>query len=379
MSKIRATVVDVLLTMTLALLVENTHAGEPLGAALTDGKVSLAMRYRYEYVGEDNANKNAEASTLRTALGYTTGNFNGFGAMLEFENVSAIGAARYNSGVNGLSQYSKVGDPTGSEVNQAYLSFNALPKTVMQLGRQRIVLDDLRFVANSSSRQNEQTFDGFEAVNKALPDTQMTYAFLTDAHRSTGDESSTGNLRMKTHLINIAYSGLGMGTLIGYGYFLDIDNQTLLGAASASEKTLGLRFIGTHPLNGDAGLLYTAEYARQSDYANNPNSYGLNYILGELGVTAGNISAKYGYEYLGSNGTYSLQVPLGSRHSRDGWDDMFSSTPVNGLIDQYFNVTGKLFDIDETMVYHNFRADKGGVKYGTEWDAMASRTGGPCR
>ncbi|MHB8473136.1 MAG: alginate export family protein [Gammaproteobacteria bacterium] len=375
MNKVKIVTGHLLLTITLALLAGNACSEGTLGAALTGGKVSLAMRYRFEHVGEDNANKNAEASTLRTALGYTTGNFNGLGAMLEFENISAIGTARYNSGVNGLTRYSKVGDPTGSEVNQAYLSFKGLPETVMQLGRQRITLDDMRFVGNSSSRQNEQTFDGFEAINKTLPDTQFTYAFLTNADRSTGHDSSTGDLRMKTHLVNIAYSGLGLGTLTGYGYFLDIDNQTLLGAASASAKTLGLRFTGTHALNSDMGLLYAAEYARQSDYADNPRSYGLNYLLGELGFAVGKFSAKYGYENLGSDGTHSVQVPLGTRHSRDGWDDMFSpATPTNGLIDRYLTVVDQLFNLDEIMVYHDFRADQGGAKYGTEWDAMISRT-----
>lgn len=367
-----------LCAMTLAALslgLGIAHAEDSLGSALTGGKVSLDLRYRIEHVGEANANKDANASTLRTALGYTTGTYRDFGAMVEFENISVIGPELYNSTVNGLNQYSKVQDPKGSEVNQAYLNFGGLSDTALRLGRQRITLDDQRFVGNSASRQNEQTFDGFEAVNKSVADTQITYAYLTDAHRSTGSDASNGNLRMKSHLINAGYTGLGLGTLTGYAYLLDIDNQALLGAASASTKTLGLRFTGTHRLTGRTALLYTAEYAKQNNYADNPHHYDVTYLLGELGATIAGISAKYGYEDLGSDGTYSVQVPIGTRHSRDGWDDMFSpATPAKGLVDQYLSVTDTVAGIDVSAAYHDFAADQGSARYGAERDLMASRT-----
>lgn len=359
----------------LSLGVGSAHAEDSLGAALTGGKVSLDLRYRFEHVGEDNANKDAAASTLRTALGYTTGTFDNFGALVEFENISVIGPERYNSTINGLTRYSKVADPKGSEVNQAYLSFSGLSATVMQLGRQRITLDNQRFIGKSGSRQNEQTFDGFELVNKSIADTQVTYAYLTDAHRSTGPDASNGNLHMKSHIINAGYRGLGFGTLTGYAYLLDIDNQALLGTASASAKTLGLRFTGTHGLTDSTALLYTAEYAKQSNYADNPHRYELPYLLGELGATISGVTAKFGYENLGSDGTYSVQVPIGTRHSRDGWDDMFSpATPAKGLVDQSLSVAATLAGIDANAAYHDFTADKGGAKYGTERDFITSRT-----
>ena len=50
--------------------------------ALTGGKVSLDVRYRYEFVDQDNPLDQAHASTVRTRLGYRTGDFKGF-ALLE--------------------------------------------------------------------------------------------------------------------------------------------------------------------------------------------------------------------------------------------------------------------------------------------------------
>ena len=354
------------------------QAEDSIGAALTGGKVSLDLRYRYEQVDQDKLPKKANASTLRTALGYTTGKFYDFSAMVEFENVSVLGAEHYNSTVNNkAAQYATVVDPKSTELNQGYLSYTGLSDTTMQLGRQRITLDNQRFVGNSGWRQNEQTFNGFEVVNKSLPDTQITYAYLTDANRVTGDDASNGDLRMKSHIINVAYSGLGFGALTGYAYLLDngnIANQVLLGPASASTQTLGLRFNGATKMNDDLALLYTAEYARQGDYADNPASYHVNYLLGELGATFTGITVKYGYEKLGSDRTHAVQTPLATLHAFNGWADMFLTTPTNGLVDQYLSVGAKPMDINLAAVYHDFATDKGAGDYGKEWDLMASKT-----
>ena len=59
---------------------------------------------------------------MRSTLGYETGRLNGFGAFIEFENVTDLGGDNYNSTTNGETDYSVVADPDGTEVNQAYLS-----------------------------------------------------------------------------------------------------------------------------------------------------------------------------------------------------------------------------------------------------------------
>ncbi len=364
----------------LAIPLTGAQAAGSLGDALTGGKLSLDLRYRYEYVNQDKPaliHKTGGSSTLRTALGYTTDSYHSFGALIEFENIAIIGAERFDSTANGKTNLYPIAlTPAGSEVNQAYLSYSGITDTVIQLGRQRIVLDNNRFVSALSWYQNEQTFDAVGLINKSLRDTQLFYAYLTNANRVTGDDAVNGNMHMNTHLLNAAYSGFDVGALVGYAYLADIDNQALLGAASPSTKTLGLRFNGTHALNDNAILLYTAEYAKQSDYADNPQSYDVNYLLGEFGATLSGITAKYGYEKLGSDGSHSIQVPLGSHHSRDGWDDIFSITPATGLIDQYLSLSAKLAEVELTLVYRDFKADKGGVQWGKEWDAMASRTWG---
>ena len=155
--------------------------------ALTGGKTSLQMRYRYELVEQENISRSASASTLRTQLGYMTGDYHGFGAFLQFEDVRVIGDEHYNSTVNGLTQYPVVVDPESTEVNQAYLSYKGLPGTLFKYGRQVITYDNHRFIGDVGWRQNQQTFDAFSVANTSLPGTTISYAHVVNANRIFGE------------------------------------------------------------------------------------------------------------------------------------------------------------------------------------------------
>lgn len=331
--------------------------------ALTGGNATLDIRYRYEYVDQSNSLKNAEASTVRSRLGYGTGDFYGVMGYLEFENVTVIGAEDYNSGTNGKTGYSVVADPEGSEVNQAYFAWSALSATQIRYGRQRITLDNQRFIGNVGWRQNEQTFDALDIVNKTLPDTVITYAHLTNADRINGSRAKMGS-----DLVNIAFSGWSVGSLSAYAYLLDYDK-----AASQSTQTFGLRFTGGSKVGDGGKILYTAEYAQQSDYGKNPASFNLNYMLAELGGMWSGVTAKLGYETLEGDGTNSVQTPLATLHAFNGWADQFLTTPANGLDDAYISVGGTVAGLNLLGVYHDFSADKGGGDYGTEWDAQVMK------
>ncbi|MGI8738217.1 MAG: hypothetical protein ACR2KU_00775 [Gammaproteobacteria bacterium] len=87
---------------------------DDLWGALSGGKVDFYLRYRFEHVEDDQlpAVRDANANTLRTALGYTTGLFYGFAGRLQFEDVRAIGNDLYNDGgTNGIMDRATVVDP----------------------------------------------------------------------------------------------------------------------------------------------------------------------------------------------------------------------------------------------------------------------------
>jgi len=50
---------------------------------ISDGKFFGEVRYRYEHVDQEGIAKNANANTLRTNLGFVTGEVEGFQALIE--------------------------------------------------------------------------------------------------------------------------------------------------------------------------------------------------------------------------------------------------------------------------------------------------------
>lgn len=348
----------------LALLIAPfAQAAETPTAAITAGKVSADVRYRYEYVTQDNALKDAGASTVRSRLGYTTDTYHGVSAMLEFENISLVGEERYNSGSNGKTQYAAVIDPKTTEVNQAFISFDKLPATSIKFGRQRIALDNQRFIGNVAWRQNEQTFDALSLVNKSLTKTTLTYAHLSNVNRITGTDAD-----MSSDLLHGNYSGWAAGSLSAYAYLLDYRAP-----ASQSTATYGVRFSGGTSVGEAFKVLYTAEYASQGDYADNPAAYTLDYYLAEIGGSVRGITAKLGYEVLEGNGTQSVQTPLATLHAFNGWADQFLVTPAAGLDDGYVSVGGTWMTVDLIAVYHIYSANRGGADYGSEWNLQAMK------
>ncbi|MBH1962560.1 MAG: alginate export family protein [Rhodocyclales bacterium] len=360
----------------LSTLALPAFAGDSFMDALTGGKPSLDVRYRYESVDQNNALKNADASTLRLRFGYETGEYKGFGVMLEGEHLSAIGDDDYNSTTNKKTTYSIVADPEFTEVNQAYLSFSGLPNTKLKYGRQRILLDNQRFIGNVGWRQNEQTFDAFTVVNKSLPATTITAGYIYNVNRVFSHHSkvpvatfaNVGKAKMSSPILNISYKGFSAGEIVGYGYFLDYENF-----ATNSTQTIGLRFKGEKPVFTGYKALYTAEYAQQSDYKSNPASYDVDYYLFEGGLAKGVHSVKLGYEFLEGNGVKSFQTPLATLHAFNGWADVFLATPANGLKDTYLGVGSAVYGVKLDAVYHDYRADRTSARYGTEWNLQATK------
>lgn len=351
--------------------------------ALTGGKVLFDARYRYEYVDQDGLANEAHAHTVRTRLGYETGKFQDFSALMELENITGIGSERYNDTINGRTRYPTVADPEDTNVNRVQLSYTGLPQTNVTLGRQLINLDNQRFVGSINWRQNDQTFDAISVKNTSIKDATFFYAYSNQVNRVFGTDSPVGIWnKSNIHLINASYAGLPFGKITGYGYLLDIPDSRALSSA-----TYGARFEGKHALvEGIAGLL-NLEYAHQKDYADNPNSTSFNYYSVEPGVTFGQWTVKGQYESIGGDGVnsadtaHAMQFPLGTNHAFDGWVDKFLTTPGKGLVDANIGVTyvaksenAWLNGTKAMLVYHDFSAESGGANYGTEWNALVEQT-----
>ncbi|ALP53796.1 hypothetical protein Tel_12005 [Candidatus Tenderia electrophaga] len=364
------------LLLAAALAGGNTTTASAAGFtdAVAGGEAGLELRYRYEIVDQTGISEKAKASTLRTRLNYASADYKGFNAFLEFDDITAFGDIEYNNATglpSAQTSYPVIADPEGTEVNQAKLSYTGLADTGIMYGRQRIILDNARFIGNVGWRQNEQTYDAFTVNNSTLADTQFLYSYVSNVNRIFGEAAAAGDLDTKAHLLNIAYSGFGAGKLTGYGYFLElVDNP------SASQATLGLRFAGDTPVSQEVKALYTLEFAQQSDYADGAATIDADYSLVEVGAAVSGVTVKLGLETLGGDGTYAFSTPLATLHAFNGWADKFLATPVNGLVDTYVSVSGKLSGVKLMGVYHDFSADTGGGDYGTELDLLAAKTFG---
>ena len=342
-------------------------------------KPLLDTRLRYENVDQAGFANTADSITLRIRLGGEV-SYGPFAALVEGEGLLGL-QNEYNSTTNGKAAlFPVVADPENVELNRIQLQYKGLPKTVMTVGRQRINLDDQRFVGAVGWRQNEQTFDAvrveYSGIKNVKADViyswnvQTIYGidggrYVATQPRSIQGDNILGNLSYKTRF----------GTLTGFAYLVDQDETALL---ARSSQTYGARFAGSYAFSKKAKLNYAASYARQSDYHRNPQNYSADYFAGELSLDTMGFKLTGGYELLGAgNGAVAFATPLATLHKFNGWADKFLSTPVTGLQDSYaglgytFAKIGKMGPLTLAGFYHSYDSDVGGIHFGKEWDAQA--------
>jgi len=338
--------------------------------ALKSGKHWVQLRLRAENVEQEGFDDDATALTLRTVLGYESATWQGFSGLIEGESVTPFGGEAYNSTTNETFDRPVVADPDEIEANQAYLQYTGLEDTVVRAGRQRIILNNHRFVGNVGWRQNEQTFDAHSLVNTSVEDLTLVAAYVYNVNRVFGDDNPTGNIATDTIALNAAYLFPEVGTLTAY--YLSLDNETDPFLA-LSTWTVGASWDGKSTLQ-DFDLSYRAEYATQEDTGDNPNDVDADYWNLELGVGVREVVVKLGMEMLGGTGDPGdrFTTPLATLHKFNGWADVFLNTPDDGLEDAYLSLETSASDVALAAIYHQFSADNGGDEYGSELDLQVT-------
>ncbi len=351
-------------------------AAEPvsLADAMTRGQVSLNLRLRYEGVAQTGL-RDATALTLRTRLGFTTAPLGGWKAMVEAENIVAADPDSYSqAGLNagGLGR-AVVPDPETTEINQAWLGFTG-GKTTVTAGRQRLVLDNARFVGDVGWRQNMQTFDAITVQDKSVEQAIFTYAYLDRINRVFGNRHAQGYWQSNSHLLNASYAGLPVGTVTSYAYLLDFDRA----AVAQSCATYGLSLAGSTRLNDTFKFSYRAEFAHQADYGPSPLNYSTSYYQVEAGLVAKQGSITLGREVLGADNNVGFKTPLATLHAFNGWADLFLATPAAGLRDTYVKATVSLPAGFSLLAFeHWYETEATGVRLGSEFDLQLTRKFGP--
>ena len=397
-------------------------------SAIKDGKSLSSVRARYESIDQDNLQpapnatkelKNTYAFTTRTLIGWQTAPYKNFSIGAQLTDVHEFNddfndrrfnqpEHNNNTALSSLNkrQYANIVDPGFTDINQLFIDWSGIKNTKFRLGRQQLNLDNTRFVGDIGFRQNMQVYDGVSVINKSLPDTELFFSHFYQV-RQINTEDRNGNI----DLINAKYRISPTEFLIGYGYFIDVENLSQnagnpaaagfapqggngLGSsqdvpkvggiafADASSKTFGARLDGVHIFTPNWKGLYTAEYAKQDDYKGGSAQIDAHYFKLGGGVAYNTFSIRLDHEKLSSNdGKYGFQTPLGTNHLFQGWADLFLVTPRQGIEDTFVTVAGSVEKLKIYAEYHVFKSDedyetlgstaanrKFGDKYGTEFD-----------
>jgi hypothetical protein len=333
----------------------------------------LDGRLRYESVDQPVLDGEAITFRLRAGAEATLGKFS---LLAEAEGTAALDRD-YNAFPFPLpgekqwrSDHSVIGDPMSAELNRLQIQYRTGESSVT-LGRQRINIDDQRWVGSVGWRQNEQTFDALRGEAKvgwvAL---DMTYAVK---QRTVFGSDAGPRTALDGHFL---FAGLSSqaGPIQGklFAYLLDYDEDFFL---ANSSQTFGLMLATSVPVGPKAKVALRASYARQSDYGENPFDYAADYWSLESGTSLAGFAITGGWEKLGTDHGRGLQTPMATLHKFNGWADMFLTTPANGLEDGYVSVSRKfekvkfLPGLNASVAFHQFDSDTGNIEYGTEWDA----------
>lgn len=339
--------------------------------AIKGGKNMTNFRLRYEHVDQDGKAKTADALTLRSLVGWQTAPFHNFSVGVQLINVTKLDN-RYDDRKlgdphPGMGNYPIVVDPNDTDVNQLYVDWTGIKNTRFRVGRQQINLDNVRFIGDIGFRQVMQVFDGYSVLNKSLPNTEIYLA-----HFERVKQISTRLQEGELEIVNVKYRISPAESLVGYGYFSNFETPgiaktSVLGPGTdQSNKTLGLRLDGTRKINDDWRGIYTAEYAKQTDYSDGDDRIDAHYV--RLGLGAGYKAwfARLDHETLSSNdSTYAFQTPFGTNHLFQGWADQFLITPTQGIKDTFITIGGKPY---EKLVlhaeYHIIKSDEDFAKFG---------------
>ncbi len=354
---------------------------EGIADALFGGKFSMNNRLRWEHVSQTGRDETS-AITNRTRFGYATKPLNGVSAFVELENNTPFDRSDYSvpQASQGASTKAVVADPEEVELNQAYIkyvtkfddvSFNAI------LGRQRIIIDDARFIGNVGWRQMEQTYDAANfSSDLGIKGFDLQYIYIWKVNRIFTEEATVAGATpfdSSSHVIHASYQFCKEFKLIGFAYLLDLEND---GGNNNSSQTYGVTGLGDIKLDDTWGLGYKLTYAHQSDYADSTLDYEADFFAIDVKLSVKDLGfGGVGFQLLGSDGgAAAFQFPLGTNHAYQGWADVFLTTPASGVEDFYIYAGTKLpFDINAKVFYHDYSANKGGGDLGTEIDFVLSK------
>ena len=344
--------------MVLAGTIASNASAGALENIITNPKVNLQIRPRYEYADmKDNGKSAGKALTVRTALTLNANLFEveGLGAQVQMMNVANFGwIDDYNDLAGNGTDYDVIADPAQTRVTQANVSYSANGFTAI-VGRKMVVLDNARFIGNVGWRQMPQTYDLAAVVYNGIENLSLLGAYVNRVHTIKKDgKFDTGSV-----LLHATYKVMPELTVTVYDYMI----QNLM-------DHIGIRLTGKVAVNDEVKLTYAAEYAAQKDpsldesdepFYSPTRSQDADYYNINVGLNYAGFVGGIGYEVLGDkgDGDMAFTTPLATLHAMNGWADVFLHTPNEGLEDLTLKLGYNFGEYGKIVgIYHSFKSDK---------------------
>jgi len=336
-------------------------------SSIVDGEPILDLRLRAEMVDQDGLDETT-ALTLRTRFGYQAKFGQNWSALVEGEGVVAL-SDDYSDTIDNIPGKAIIADPETLELNRLQVGWKGDAGSAT-IGRQRIILDNARFVGNVGFRQNEQTFDAIRLGTKVLNEVELDYVYIDKVRRIFGDDSPMGEFKSDSHIIR-AGADTPLGKFVGTALLLDFSN-----APGASSQTYAATWSNAWTTSWGE-VSGRVELGRQSDYQGGGPQNDLGYQSAQVSLGRSGVTATLSADILDAAAGQGFSTPLATLHAFQGWADVFLATPGSGLKDLRVGLKGKgkaLFEnakpLSWAVIYHDFESDNGAVSFGNELDAV---------
>jgi hypothetical protein len=347
------------ITASYAFVVPLAQAGE--------GKPILDIRLRAEQVDQSGLDETT-ALTARGRVGYDYKANDTWSFLGEVEGVAHLNDD-FSDTVNSVAGKAIVADPEAFEINRLQVAWKDKAGSVT-LGRQRIILDDARFVGNVGFRQNEQTFDALRLGHVFPGNVSVDYVYIDKVHRVFGDDSPVGAWDSASHILRLS-TETSFGDMTAYGLLLDFDD-----APAASGQTWGASW--TKSLDTDLGkVALDVEAAVQSEWNGQGPESHLGYQSASISMTRQGVTGALGLEILEGAGGRGFATPLATLHAFQGWADVFLTTPASGVRDISARLKGRApafipggQPLAWVIAAHDFSSDNAEQDIGRELDAL---------
>ena len=182
----------------------SAEKADNIGDFFSKGTYDVKMRLAYENSDVDNGVDEGEGLTLSSYIGYRTAEIAGVSLYTQFHNLAKLADDYNDTDGKNAGVHDVIADPDGNRIQQLYADLTMIPDTKIRIGRQEILLDDVRFIGNIGWRNTAQAFDAVTITNTSVEDTTIFLGYSNKVASIFFDENEYDGI----YLANVKYAGI---------------------------------------------------------------------------------------------------------------------------------------------------------------------------